>query len=204
MCKSLLRFLYGQPEVPATMESLREIVKRMGQGKSDAEQCRLWYDIELIAFNELGEVYIDTWEVLPEIIQRTVTEQYLTLTDLKLPDGKYFITDMAGMQKILTRDWTNIVPYVADKSDCDKYGNRLYEHCCRYYNLNTVFPIWGMTTQGYHGFNVVVLRKDVGVYIARIIEPQMDSLFEFDGPLGHYTPDTAALKLGTKVSLQVF
>jgi hypothetical protein len=180
---------------PATIETLREVMQRMSKGMTDADQCKLWYEIEKTAFNELGEVRVDTFEISPVELEATLREQYPDIQDLKFPDGTYWTTNVVGMQRILSRDWTNMVPYVVDKSDCDKYGIRLYEHCCRYYEITTVFPIWGMTTQGYHGFNALVLKGADG-WIARLIEPQSDVIFITDGPLGGYHPDTASESLG--------
>lgn len=206
----LLRVIKGQEEpkqvvveivkVPVactpTMESLRSCVASLGQGKSDAEQCGLWYDIEKMAFKELGEVYVNTTGVTFEEIRNTICVQYPAIQDLKQSDTSYMVTDPSGMLKILSRDWTNMVPYISDSSDCDKYANRLYEHCCRYYGINTVFPVWGNTTGGYHAFNCAVLKDGDGL-IARLIEPQGDVIFINQGPLGEYTPSTASQVLGS-------
>ena len=185
--------VYKEP-VPS-MDNIRAMIAALGKGKTDAEQCQLWYELDLMAFNELGEVMVSTYALTPEQVRTNVLAQYPGLADLKCPDGEYWCTDLAGLQKILTRDWTNIVPYVLDKSDCDKFANRLFEHCCRYYAINTVFPVWGQTTQGYHAFNCAVVW-DISGYQAYLIEPQADTIFKTDGPLGHYQPDTASQQLG--------
>ncbi len=194
MCFSIL-FGKPQPETPPTFENLRDMVRRMGAGLSDVEQCRLWYDIEQMAFNELGEIWVETWEVRPEIIQRTITEQYPNLTDLKLPDSQYWVTDLVGGRKILSRDWTNFVPYIINRSDCDKFAIRLYEHLCRYYKITTWFPVWGEAPGGYHAFNCAVFRETSG-YIARLVEPQSDEIFLDRTAAGLYVPDTAVETLG--------
>jgi hypothetical protein len=88
------------------------------------------------------------------------------------------------------------VPYLKDIFDCENFGNLLFDHLCRYYGINSVIPVWGDTTAGYHGFNLVVMRDAGNNLIARLIEPQSDNLFVSEGPLGHYVPKMTALELG--------
>lgn len=198
ICHSLRPNVVLPADPVPSLDNIRWMIAELGKGKTDQEQCSLWYELERMAFNELGEVYIDTWEINTTILKGTMIGQYPGLVDIKIPDGKYLITDQPGMQRILSRDWTNLVPYVLDESDCDKYGGRLYEHCCRYYKLNTVFPVWGYTSRGYHGFNCVAL-KDGDLYTARLIEPQTDQIFLSEGLLGTYKPDQLVLKLAELV-----
>ncbi|MDO9066672.1 MAG: hypothetical protein Q7U96_06290, partial [Chloroflexota bacterium] len=122
---------------------------------------------------------------------------YPTLTEVKFADSKFFTTTLSGIKEILKRDWTNLVPYVAEISDCDKYGTRLYSHLVDYYKINAVIPVWGYTTQGYHGFNLAVVRDNDNL-IARLIEPQGDQIFVDQGPLGEYVPRLTAIELGIK------
>jgi hypothetical protein len=197
--KLIIELLGGYTEqmtASVSLDSIRTMISLLGKDKTDSEQCALWYEIEKMAFNELGEVMIQTWIATPEMVRSTILKKYPTLTDLKCPDGAYTVTDLPGMQKILTRDWTNLVPYLLDESDCDKFANRLYEHCCRYYNLNTVFDVWGDSPMGYHAFNVAVLQDGDGC-IARLVEPQSDNIFEYESPSGLYIPKECANKLGT-------
>jgi hypothetical protein len=81
--------------------------------------------------------------------------------------------------------------------NCDKFATRLYNHLCDFYKINAVVPVWGDTDQGYHGFNLAVV-KDIDKFVARLVEPQNDAIFESVGPLGRYVPKVTAIELGIK------
>jgi len=181
----LIRALTGEPEpvkiktvtleAEASLENLRAMIARLGRGLTDEQQCALWYRIETLAFEELGEVAINTWPAAAAEITLCLETSYPQIS-FKLPDSEYSLTNLAGLTRILKRDWTNLVPYVIHKSDCDKYGNRLYEHCCRYYGVNTLFPVWGLTDSGAsHGWNLAVIHTAGGPE-AILVEPQTDAI----------------------------
>ncbi len=179
---------------PKTVE---EIVAANSALMTDAQKAQYWYELCQNIFAILGKIEAPTFEISAQEWIAVAQVQYPTLTDIKFADSKFFTTNLSELQEILKRDWTNLVPYVAEISDCDKFATRFYSHLCDYYKINAVVPVWGDTTQGYHGFNLAVVR-DNGNLIARLIEPQADQIFIDQGPLGKYVPRLTAIELGIK------
>lgn len=177
-------------------KTVEEIVAEKSAGMTDAQKAQYWFELSQNIFGLLGKVEVPIIEIPAGLTQwaQVAQAQYPSLTRIELPDGKYYTTTLAGLQQILTRDYTNLIKYIAETFDCDKFANTLYTHLCQYYGINTVFPVWGQTTSGYHGFNCAVVddASGNGFFIARLIEPQSDKIFIEDGPLGKYTPDHTA------------
>ncbi len=180
---------------PKTVE---EIVAEKSVGMTDVQKAQYWYELTQNIFALLGKVDVQTFEISTQDWIAVAQTQYPTLTDIKIADSWFFTTSLGGIQQILTRDWTNLVPYVAEISDCDKYATRLYSHLCDFYKFNAIVPVWGDTSQGYHGFNLAVIRENNNKFIARLIEPQADAIFVDQGPLGTYVPRLVAEELGIK------
>ncbi len=178
-------------------KTVEEIIAEKSAGMSDAEKAQYWYELSQNIFALLGKVDVATFEISPQEWIAVAQAQYPTLTEVKFADSKFYTTTLEGLKEILERDWSNLVPYVAEISDCDKYAARLYSHLCDYYKINAIVPIWGDTSGGYHGFNLAVIR-DNGNLIARLIEPQADQVFIDQGPLGQYIPRLTATELGIK------
>ncbi len=178
-------------------KTVEEIIAEKSAGMSDAEKAQYWYELSQNIFALLGKVDVATFEISPQEWIAVAQAQYPTLTEVKFAGSKFYTTTLEGLKEILERDWSNLVPYVAEISDCDKYAARLYSHLCDYYKINAIVPIWGDTSGGYHGFNLAVIR-DNGNLIARLIEPQADQVFIDQGPLGQYIPRLTATELGIK------
>ncbi len=174
-----------------------EIIAQNSVGMTDAQKAEYWYELTQNIFAILGKVDAETFEISTQEWIAVAQAQYPTLTDIKFAASKFFTTNLSELQEILKRDWTNLVPYVAEISDCDKFATRLYNHLCDYYKINAVVPVWGDTTQGYHGFNLAVVRDNANL-VARLIEPQSDAVFIDQGPLGKYVPRLTAIELGIK------
>ena len=177
--------------------TVEEIIAEKSMGMTDEQKAQYWYQLSRNIFALLGKVDVPGFEISCAQWVATAQRQYPTLTDIKLADSKSFTTSLDGLAAILTRDWTNLVPYLAEVSDCDKFATRLYNHLVDYYRLTAIIPVWGDTDRGYHGFNLAVL-KNGDDWLARLIEPQMDAIFIDSGPLGRYVPRTTAQELGIK------
>jgi hypothetical protein len=178
-------------------QSVEEIIASNSAGMTDQQKAEYWYELSQTIFSLLGKVEVDIINISVSDWINIVQAQYPTLTDIKIADSQFYTVSLINLQAILTKDWTNLVPYVAEISDCDKFGTRLYSHLCDYYKINAVVPVWGNTDGGYHGFNLAVV-KDGNALIARLIEPQTDSIFIDQGPLGKYIPMETATELGIK------
>lgn len=173
-------------------QTIPEIINQKSMGMTAEEKSQYAYEISQDIFDlllrvDVPLVNIGGWSDWAKVAQ----SQYPGLTDIRIPDSSYQITTLGGLQDILSLDWTNKVTYLADIFDCDAFAEMLYIHLRKYYKINSVFPVWGTTTQGYHGFNCAVV-KDGDAMIARLIEPQTDAVFIDEGPLGKYSPDKTA------------
>ncbi len=185
-------------------KTVEEIVAANSALMTDAQKAQYWYELSQNIFAILGKVDAETFEISTQDWIAVAQGQYPTLTEVKFADSEFFTTSLDGLQEILKRDWTNIVPYIAETGDCDKFATRLYSHLCDYYKINAVIPVWGDTDKGYHGFNLAVVREtplirssDV-ILVAKLIEPQTDEIFVDQGPLGKYVPRLTAIELGIK------
>lgn len=183
----------GKKIVP--QKTVEEIVAEKSAGMTDAQKSEYWWELSQSVFALLGKVDVPViqlqngWAQWKQVAQA----RYPTLTNIQVPDSTYFSTTLTGLQEILSRDFTNLIKYVADTMDCDKFANTLYDHLCLYYKINSVFPVWGQTGSGYHGFNcAVIMDYKTNTWIARLIEPQTDAVFTDVGPLGRYTPEKTA------------
>lgn len=174
-------------------KTVEEIIAQNSVGMTDAQKSEYWWELAQSLFALLGKVDVpiiqlpNGWTQWKQVAQA----QYPSLTDIRMPDSVYQSTTLEGLQEILSRDFTNLIKYVADTMDCDKFANTLYDHLCLYYRINAVFPVWGQTSSGYHGFNCAVIQEN-GQWICRLIEPQSDVIFIDQGPLGHYSPEKTA------------
>lgn len=178
-------------------KTVEEIIAEKSVGMSDVQRSEYWWELTQSIFAILGKVDVPIFEISPSDWLALVQFNYPTLTDIKVADSRFFTTSLQGLQEILSRDWTNLVPYVAEIGDCDKFATRLYSHLCDFYGINAIVPIWGDTTQGPHAFEIGPL-KDVDKFITRMVEPETDALFIDQGPLGHYIPRKTAEELGIK------
>jgi hypothetical protein len=178
-------------------KTIEQIIQEKSAGMTDEQKALYWYELCKLTFNLLGKVEAELFHITAQEWLQTALATYPTLTDVKIPDSDFYIPTEAGLQDILSRDWTNLVPYIAQISDCDDFGVRLYDHLTTYYKVTGVLPIWGDTDEGYHGFDLAVLWSPTGLY-ARLVEPQTDSIFEKTGPLGLYIPRETAVELGIK------
>jgi len=175
---------------PNTIEG---IIDANSVGMNDQEKAQYWYEIAQTAFALLGKVDVEIYEIPFADWVAIAQAQYPSLQDIKMSDDCLYTVDEAGLHLILQRDWTNLVPYIPNISDCDKFDSRLYDHLHTYYGITGVKPIWGMAGSSYHGFNLGVLRRGDS-WIARLVEPQTDEIFESQGPLGIYLPKETAMQ----------
>ena len=175
-------------------KTIEELIAEKSVGMTDGQRAEYAYTLHEHIFSLLTEVQgVEKWTIDATTFKQVVTAQYPTVTGWEIPDSTFTITTEAWMQKILSRDWSNLVPYVPQVADCDKFANRLYMHLCDSYALNGALEVWGNTSRGRHGFNLTVFKDSP--YYARLIEPQTDLIFVDRGPLGTYVPDTIIAKL---------
>lgn len=180
---------------PATVE---EIIAKNSASMTDDQKAEYAYELYENIFNLLTNVVgVEIFTIDANALIQAAQAQYPSLTDIKLADTTYQITTPDWLPQILEKDWTRKIKYSGQTFDCDKFANELYSHMCFNYGLDSIFPVWGDTTNGYHGFNLAVMYdKGNDLYVARLIEPQTGSIFIDQGPLGVYTPKQTAVELG--------
>jgi len=172
----------------ATGQTIGEIIAAKSAGMSDAEKSKYASEIDQIVFDLLLKVDVQPVAITPEQWDAAARAQYPAIAFIELPDQTLYTVDIKELKAVLSRDWTNLVKYVADMFDCDKFADLLVSRLEKYYKITAVREVWGSTTGGYHAFCLGVL-KDGDRLIARLIEPQTDDIFETEGPLGTYSPE---------------
>ncbi len=177
--------LFNKPPAGQTIE---EIIAENAVGMSEEQLGTYLYELDRQIFRLLGKVDIELLEVPAADWIATARAQYPTLTSIELPDIFMVTTHLDSLKKVLKRDWTNRIKYLAEKFDCDDFAHMLSERLNFYYGLTSVLEVWGNTSKGYHAFNLVVVQ-DGEKLIARLIEPQSDDIFITDGPNGTYAPE---------------
>jgi len=163
-------------------KTIEELIAERSVGMTDEQKAQFWYELSQSAFSLLGKVEITIYEIPANIWLKTAQAQYQFLTDVKLADDLFYVPDEIGMSDILKHDWTNLITYIPNKNDCDDFAARLYDHLVTYYGITGIIPVWGDSSAGYHAFNLAVLKNNdqSGAelpWIARLIEPQTDSIF---------------------------
>lgn len=176
-------------------KTVEELVAELSAGMTDEQKSAYWYELSQNIFALLGKVDVPTFKTTAEHWVIVATRQYPSLVNIKLADSVFYTTSLDGLASILKRDWSNLVKYEAEISDCDDFAIRLHAHLTTYYRLTGIVPVWGPTGGGYHAFNLAVV-KDGNNFIARLIEPQTDQIFMDTGPLGNYFPEKTAIELG--------
>lgn len=179
-------------------KTIEEIIAQNSIGMTPEQKAQYWYEISQQAFKLLGKVDVTLYPIATEQFVSSIKSCYPSIIDVKIADGEYRCVTLGDLQKILIYDWSNLVPYIAEQTDCDKSATRLYSHLADYYKINTVIPIWGWVKgisseqSCRHAFNLGVLKTDTG-FIAKLVEPQNDMIFDsVNGDWG-YTPDTIIL-----------
>lgn len=182
--------LGGCGDTPMLQKTIEELVAEQSAGMSDKELAQYWYELSQTLFSLLGKVNVPMYELPAQSWVDVARSHYPTLTDVKVADSTYRTTTLVGIAQLLARDWSNLVPYVNEIADCDDFAARLYIHLVDFYKINSAVPVWGDTSAGYHAYNLIVVVEDEQTMnpVARLIEPQSDTVFIDQGPLGKYTP----------------
>jgi len=97
-------------------------------------------------------------------------------------DGKYWFTDSETWKKIISKDFTEQIKYLAEKRDCDNISAIFKAHISEYFDMNGVGITVGevkdsKTNQlvGYHAWNTLICQKR-GKPTLYFLEPQLDLL----------------------------
>ncbi len=171
-----------------TTTTIEEIIRVNSAGMNDREKSEYASRIDKIVFEELLKINIHLMPVDAGAWLTVARSQYPTLTLIEVPDITLSTVTQDELQVVLSRDWTNLIAYIAEMFDCDDFSALLTARLAKYYSITAVREVWGQTSGGYHAFCLGVLY-DGNKLIARLIEPQTDAIFIKTGPLGDYFPE---------------
>ncbi len=169
-------------------KSIAQILIEKSAGMPDAEKSAYASEVDQVVFDILLKVAVTPVELPGSTWQAVAQAKYPSLASAELPDTTFYTCTESELQSILSRDWTNLVKYLAELRDCDDFAHLLQARLEFYYGITSVLEVWGQTTQGYHAFNLAVLKEGTG-WVAKLIEPQSDNIFDSVGPLGTYSPE---------------
>jgi len=129
------------------------------------------------AWYELNNVLTDYMKV--RSVQVTEVSDFEVISRLKAlypralfhrqRDNKYRLCSKAKGQEIIERDWTNLVTYVSEFVDCDKFVTVFQAHLALHYGLNNWFATWSKP----HAFFTVLYTDGEAIF-----EPQNDGSLE--------------------------
>ena len=115
--------------------------------------------------------------VLGQVIQKDTTwvQQQLDamkLGILRLPlDGTYYLVSQNSFLNIVAWDWTDTLPYIKERFDCENFALLFKAHVDLHFHLNQVAVIIDYNSG--HGYNLVVYPDGN----KQVLEPQSDALY---------------------------
>lgn len=83
-------------------------------------------------------------------------------------DNTYWSFSLADWERVLERDWVNLLEYHAQRFDCENFAGLFQEFISLVYGVNCQAKVLGTTPAGLHGFNLIY-TADEGVLF---YEPQ--------------------------------
>jgi hypothetical protein len=86
-------------------------------------------------------------------------------------DGKYRLTNQANFLNVVAWDWTDRLPYIKERFDCENFAILFKAVVDLYFELNQVAVI--LDYESGHGYNLVVYPDGN----KSVLEPQSDGLY---------------------------
>lgn len=154
----------AKPDTRTPAEKLVDILA------SIAPSAEAWYALDCILVDYFKVRDVRVTEVSPAEVIARLKALYPNATFHRQRDNRYGLCSTAKGLEIIQRDWTNLVPYVAEYMDCDKFVIVFQAHLALHYsNLNNWFGTWSAP----HAF-FTILFTDGDVKF----EPQNDWTFK--------------------------
>ena len=115
--------------------------------------------------------------VLGDIATRDTAWVQQQLDDMKLGiqrlplDATYYLTNQRGFLNVVAWDWTDTLPYIRERFDCENFALLFKAHADLHFHINQVAVI--IDYHSGHGYNLV-LYPDGN---KQVLEPQSDALY---------------------------
>jgi hypothetical protein len=91
---------------------------------------------------------------------------------IRLPlDATYYLTNQSSFLNIVAWDWTDTLPYVKERFDCENFALLFKAHVDLHFHLNQVAVI--IDYKSGHGYNLVIYPDGN----KQVLEPQSDGLY---------------------------
>jgi hypothetical protein len=91
---------------------------------------------------------------------------------IRLPlDAIYYLTNQSSFLNIVAWDWTDTLPYIRERFDCENFALLFKAHVDLHFHLNQVAVI--IDYQSGHGYNLVIYPDGN----KQVLEPQSDALY---------------------------
>jgi hypothetical protein len=91
---------------------------------------------------------------------------------IRLPlDATYYLTNQNSFLNVVAWDWTDTLPYIRERFDCENFALLFKAHVDLHFHLNQVAVI--IDYQSGHGYNLVIYPDGN----KQVLEPQSDALY---------------------------
>jgi len=91
---------------------------------------------------------------------------------IRLPlDGTYYMTNQKNFLNIVAWDWTDTLPYIKERFDCENFALLFKAHVDLHFHLNQVAVI--IDYKSGHSYNLVIYPDGN----KQVLEPQSDALY---------------------------
>jgi len=128
-----------------------------------------WYELASIISDYMKVRAVQTITVSAVEINARLRILFPVATMHRMRDDTYFLPTKAKAFEIVQRDWSNLLSYIAQQRDCDKFSTIFKAHLSLHYGLNCAVEAWSQT----HSF-ILLLCSDGEV----LLEPQTDLTFK--------------------------
>ena len=144
--------------------TIAELSKELAQAKDTIRQ------LELLVPRPPPPVldYIATSDTV--WLQQQLDAMQLGIIRLPL-DGTYYLTTQKNFLNIVAWDWTDTLPYIRERFDCENFALLFKAHVDLYFHLNQVAVI--IDYKSGHGYNLVIYPDGN----MQVLEPQSDALY---------------------------
>lgn len=103
-------------------------------------------------------------------LQQQLDAMKLDIARLPL-DATYYLTNQASFLNVVAWDWTDTLPYIRERFDCENFALLFKAHVDLHFHLNQVAVI--IDYQSGHGYNLVIYPDGN----KQVLEPQSDALY---------------------------
>lgn len=126
--------------------------------------------LELICPRPAPPVLGNITEQTTAWVQEQLDSMNLGIQRLPL-DASYFLTNQRGFLNVVAWDWTDTLPYIRERFDCENFALLFKAHADLHFHINQVAVI--IDYQSGHGYNLVMYPDGN----KQVLEPQSDALY---------------------------